>query len=139
MKLLLFFILQITTPLQRLQKLIDSVQNDNEVRTGIVAASIRSTQTGEYKIQYNAQKSVNSASTLKLVSTATALSVLSPTYRYQTFIEYDGSIIDSVLQGNIYVRGSGDPSFGSARGGMNFQQITNFFVQKIKGFFDALR
>ena len=134
MKLLLFFILQITTPLQRLQKLIDSVQNDNEVRTGIVAASIRSTQTGEYKIQYNAQKSVNSASTLKLVSTATALSVLSPTYRYQTFIEYDGSIIDSVLQGNIYVRGSGDPSFGSARGGMNFQQITNFFVQKIKGF-----
>ncbi|WP_394996429.1 D-alanyl-D-alanine carboxypeptidase/D-alanyl-D-alanine-endopeptidase [Emticicia sp.] len=134
MKLLLFFILQITTPLQRLQKLIDSVQNDKEVRTGIVAASIRSTQTGEYKIQYNAQKSVNSASTLKLVSTATALSVLSPTYRYQTFIEYDGSIIDSVLQGNIYVRGSGDPSFGSARGGMNFQQITNFFVQKIKGF-----
>jgi serine-type D-Ala-D-Ala carboxypeptidase/endopeptidase (penicillin-binding protein 4) len=134
MKLLLFFFLQINSPLERLQKLIDSVQNDSEIRTGIVAASIRSTQTGEYKIQYNAQKSVNSASILKLVSTATALCVLSPTYRYQTFIEYDGSLIDSVLQGNIYIRGTGDPSFGSARAGMNFQEITNFFVQKIKDF-----
>ncbi len=134
MKLLLFFFLQITSPLERLQKLIDSVQNDSEIRSGTVAASIRSTQTGEYKIQYNAQKSVNSASILKLVSTATALSVLSPTYRYQTFIEYDGSVIDSVLQGNLYIRGTGDPSFGSARIGMNFQQITGFFVQKIKDF-----
>ena len=134
MKLLLFFFLQITSPLERLQKLIDSVQNDTDVRTGIVAASIRSTQTGEYKIQYNAQKSVNSASILKLVSTATALSVLSSNYRYQTFIEYDGSIIDSVLHGNLYIRGTGDPSFGSARIGMNFQQITRFFVQKIKDF-----
>ena len=134
MKLLLFFILQITTPLERLQKLIDSVQNDTEISSGTVAASIRSTQTGEYKVQYNAQKSVNSASVLKLISTATALSVLSPNFRYQTFIEYDGSIIDSVLQGNLYIRGTGDPSFGSARAGMNFQQITAFFVQKIKDF-----
>ncbi|WP_435355605.1 D-alanyl-D-alanine carboxypeptidase/D-alanyl-D-alanine endopeptidase [Emticicia sp. SJ17W-69] len=134
MKLLLFFILQITSPLERLQKLIDSVQNDADIRTGIVAASIRSTQTGEYKIQYNAQKSVNSASTLKLISTATALSVLSPNYRFQTFLEHDGNIVDSVLQGNLYIRGTGDPSFGSSRVGMNFQQMTNFFVQKIKNF-----
>jgi serine-type D-Ala-D-Ala carboxypeptidase/endopeptidase (penicillin-binding protein 4) len=132
MKLLLFFFLQIINPIERLQKLIDSVQNDTEIRNGIVAASVRSTQSGEYKIQYNAQKSVNSASTLKLVSTATALSVLSPNFKFQTFIEYDGSIIDSVLQGNLYIRGTGDPSFGSARVGMGFQQIINLFAQKIK-------
>ncbi len=132
MKLFLFIFLQITTPLERLQKLIDSVQNDAEIRSGMVAASIRSTQTGAYKVQYNAQKSVNSASTLKLISTATALSVLSPSYRYQTFLEYDGSIIDSVLQGNLYIRGTGDPSLGSDRIGMSFQQLTKFFVEKIK-------
>jgi D-alanyl-D-alanine carboxypeptidase/D-alanyl-D-alanine-endopeptidase (penicillin-binding protein 4) len=134
MKLLFFIFLQITSPLERLQKLVDSVQNDVEIRSGIVAASIRSTQTGEYKLQFNAYKSVNSASTLKLVSTASALSVLSPNYRFQTFIEYDGSIIDSVLQGNIYIRGTGDPSLGSARVGMNLDEVTNLFVQKIKSF-----
>ena len=101
MKLLLVFFLQIISPLERLQKLVDSVQNDTEIRNGVVAASIRSTKTGEYKLQFNAHKSVNSASVLKLVSTASALSVLSPSYRFQTFIEYDGVITDSVLNGKI--------------------------------------
>jgi D-alanyl-D-alanine carboxypeptidase/D-alanyl-D-alanine-endopeptidase (penicillin-binding protein 4) len=133
MKVLIFFILQIASPLERLQKLVDSIQNDTEIKNGVVAASIRSTQTGDYKLQFNAHKSVNSASTLKLVSTASALSVLSPNYRFQTFIEYDGNIVDSVLQGNIYIRGTGDPSLGSSRVGMNLKDLTNLFVQKIRG------
>lgn len=87
MKLLLFILLQIFNPLERLQKLVDSVQNDPEIRNGVVAVSIRSTQTGEYKLQYNANKSVNSASVLKLVSTASALSVLGTNYCFQTFLE----------------------------------------------------
>lgn len=134
MKLLFIFFLQIISPLERLQKLVDSVQNDIEIRNGVVAASIRSTQTGEYKLQFNAHKSVNSASVLKLVSTASALSVLSPSFRFQTFIEYDGVITDSVLNGNIYIRGTGDPSLGSARIGLDFQAITKLFVKKIKDF-----
>lgn len=132
MKLFLFVLLQLSSPLEKFQQLLDSIQNDNEIRTGIVAASIRSTQTGEYKIQYNARKSVNSASTLKLVSTASALSVLGPNYRYQTFVEYDGTIADSVLRGNIYIRGTGDPSLGSSRVGLDFQQVINLFAQKIR-------
>lgn len=134
MKLLLFFLLQIFNPLERLQKLVDSVQNDPEIRNGVVAVSIRSTQTGEYKLQYNANKSVNSASVLKLVSTASALSVLGTNYCFQTFLEYDGVIVDSVLQGNVYIRGTGDPSFGSARIGSSVDLISKFFAQKIKNY-----
>jgi serine-type D-Ala-D-Ala carboxypeptidase/endopeptidase (penicillin-binding protein 4) len=134
MKLIFIFFLQILSPLERLQKLVDSVQNDVEIRNGVVAVSIRSTQTGESKLQYNANKSVNSASVLKLVSTASALSVLSPAYRFKTIIEYDGTIADSVLNGNIYIRGTGDPSFGSARVGPDFQSITKIFVKKIMAF-----
>ncbi|MDZ7934685.1 MAG: D-alanyl-D-alanine carboxypeptidase/D-alanyl-D-alanine-endopeptidase [Emticicia sp.] len=134
MKLLLFILLQIHSPLERLQKLVDSVQNDPEIRNGTVAASIRSTQTGEYKLQYNAHKSVNSASVLKLISTASALSVFGVNYRFQTFLEYDGIIIDSVLQGNIYIRGTGDPSLGSARIGSSADEISKFFAQKIKDY-----
>ncbi len=132
MHLFLFVLLQLSSPLEKFQQLLDSIQNDSEIRTGIVAASIRSTQTGEYKIQFNARKSVNSASTLKLVSTASALSVLGPNYRYQTYIEYDGTIADSVLRGNIYIRGTGDPSLGASRVGFDFQQVVNLFAQKIK-------
>jgi D-alanyl-D-alanine carboxypeptidase/D-alanyl-D-alanine-endopeptidase (penicillin-binding protein 4) len=132
MKLFLFILLQLSSPLEKFQQLLDSIQNDSEIQTGVVAASIRSTQTGEYKIQFNARKSVNSASTLKLISTASALSVLGPNYRYQTFVEHDGTIIDSVLKGNIYIRGTGDPSLGSSRVGLDFQQVVNLFAQKIR-------
>ena len=134
MKLFLFVLLQLSSPLEKFQQLLDSIQNDNEIRTGIVAASIRSTQTGEYKIQFNARKSVNSASTLKLVSTASALSVLGPDFRYHTFVEYDGILADSVLKGNVYIRGTGDPSLGSSRVGLDFQQVVNLFAQKIREF-----
>lgn len=134
MKFLFFIFLQITSPIEKLQKYIDSVQNDSDLKTGILAASIRSTVTGEYKIQTNAQKSVNSASTLKLVSTATALSLLSPNYKYQTFIEYDGDLIDGVLKGNVYIRGTGDPSLGSSRVGLDFQQTVALFAKQIKDF-----
>lgn len=132
MKIILFILLQISNPLERLQKLVDSVQNDPDIRNGIVAASIRSTKTGDYKLQYNAQKSVNSASVLKLASTASALSVFGSKYRFQTFLEYDGVIIDSVLKGNVYIRGTGDPSLGSKRIGSSVDEISRSFAQKIK-------
>ena len=134
MTILLFILLQISNPLERLKKLVDSVQNDPKIRNGVVAVSIRSTQTGEYKLQYNAHKSVNSASVLKLVSTASALSVLGTNYRFQTFLEHDGVIVDSVLQGNVYIRGTGDPSLGSPRIGSSVDVISMFFAQKIKDY-----
>nr|MCU0323742.1 D-alanyl-D-alanine carboxypeptidase [Spirosomataceae bacterium] len=132
MKLLLFIILQVSSPLQKLKNFIDSVQNDTELKNGILSATIRSTTNGEYKLLVNSEKSVNSASVLKLVSTATALSVLKPEFRYKTFFEYDGRIIDSTLHGNIYIRGTGDPSFGSSRVGIDYNTIFDEVISKIK-------
>ncbi len=61
------------------------------------------------------EQSVPSASTLKLVSTATVLSALGGDYTYPTYLEYDGLIVRDTLRGNLYLRGSGDPSLGSDR------------------------
>ena len=54
------------------------------------------------------------ASTMKLVTTATALEILRPDFCFKTRLEMDGSITaDSVLLGNLYIRGGGDPTLGS--------------------------
>ena len=63
----------------------------------------------------NERVSLSTASTLKLVTTATALATLGSTFSYTTTLEYDGIIKDSTLQGNLYLRGTGDPSLGSGR------------------------
>ena len=70
---------------------------------------------GQEVLGFNARQSLPSASTLKLITTATALSVLGPAYTYTTTLDYDGTIKDSVLTGNLYIRGTGDPSLGSWR------------------------
>lgn len=100
---------------QRLLGLIESLQSSPAVRFGTVALSVRRVRDGEEVIGYKARMSLPSASTLKLITTATALAVLGANYTYTTSLEYDGAIKDSVLTGNLYIRGTGDPSLGSWR------------------------
>ncbi len=101
--------------IQQLIRQVDEFQASPATRYGTVALSVRRVRDGEEFIGYNARMSLPSASTLKLITTATALAVLGPNYVYTTTLEYDGTIKDSVLTGNLYIRGTGDPSLGSWR------------------------
>lgn len=58
---------------------------------------------------YNADVSVNPASTMKLVTTYAALEMLGPTYQWRTEFYADGQLKDGVLNGNLYLKGGGDP------------------------------
>jgi D-alanyl-D-alanine carboxypeptidase/D-alanyl-D-alanine-endopeptidase (penicillin-binding protein 4) len=100
---------------QRLLQVVETFQAGPAVRFGTVALSVRRVRDGEELVGYNARMSLPSASTLKLITTATALAVLGSNYTYTTTLEYDGTIKDSVLTGNLYIRGTGDPSLGSWR------------------------
>ncbi|MDL2220974.1 D-alanyl-D-alanine carboxypeptidase/D-alanyl-D-alanine-endopeptidase [Parabacteroides sp. OttesenSCG-928-N08] len=71
-------------------------------------------RTGEVHYAFDADRMVTPASVLKLVTTITALELLGDDYCFPTTLEYDGEIRDGVLYGNLYIRGSGDPSLGSS-------------------------
>ena len=61
-------------------------------------------------------RSLIPASTMKLVTSATALEMLGPNKRFPTRIKYTGKIDSNcVLNGNIYIDGGGDPCLGSQR------------------------
>ena len=64
--------------------------------------------------EYNSYNSLVPASTMKIVTTAAALVSLGSYSSFKTTLQYDG-VIDSngVLQGNIYIKGGGDPTLGS--------------------------
>ena len=64
----------------------------------------------------NAYVPMMPASNMKLVTTAAALDVLGPGFRYQTRLYLDGPLAYGTLTGDLVVRGAGDPSFiGRAR------------------------
>ncbi len=49
------------------------------------------------------------ASTTKVPATVFALNVLGPDHRFETYLSYKGSISKGVLQGDLYLKGTGDP------------------------------
>lgn len=71
-------------------------------------------ETGRTVYAYDTLRQLTPASVLKTVTTATALELLGESYRFPTSLEYDGEIKEGVLQGNLYIKGSGDPSLGSS-------------------------
>lgn len=79
---------------------------------------------------YNENTPLVPASTTKLLTTETAMSLLGENYRWMTQLEYSGSIDENgVLNGNLYIVGSGDPSLGTNKAGAwSYRDIVSDFV-----------
>ncbi|WP_459252662.1 D-alanyl-D-alanine carboxypeptidase/D-alanyl-D-alanine endopeptidase [Paraburkholderia sediminicola] len=61
-------------------------------------------------VALNAGKPMMPASTMKLVTTYSGLSILGPDYRWRTSAYADGTLdANGVLHGNLYIQGTGDP------------------------------
>lgn len=56
-----------------------------------------------------ADRALNPASTMKLVTTYAGLEMLGPAYVWNTDVLTDGALTQDVLAGNLYLKGSGDP------------------------------
>lgn len=119
---------------EQFQKYIDGLATTPFMANGIMGISIKSVSTGKVLASHNTQKSLTPASTLKLISSATALATLGEDYSYSTKLEYSGQIADSVLTGDIIIKGAGDPSLGSWRIGKytDYKVLINHWAQKVK-------
>lgn len=71
---------------------------------------VRDLESGATLYDRNAEKTFVPASTLKLVTGAAALHGLGPDYRYATQVLATGPVRNGVLQGDLVVWGSGDPT-----------------------------
>ncbi len=87
---------------------------DTSLRHAQISFTIRDVASNSAVISYNSQKSCTPASVTKLITTATALEILGPEYRFKTILETDGYVDpEGTLQGNLYITGNGDPTLGS--------------------------
>ncbi len=82
----------------------------------------------------------------KLVTTATALDRLGPEARFETAVLADGGVAEGTLDGDLYLRGSGDPTFGSAALDRLAGLVADTGLERVNGrvwgdesFFDRLR
>ncbi|MBE8719929.1 D-alanyl-D-alanine carboxypeptidase/D-alanyl-D-alanine endopeptidase [Sphingobacterium pedocola] len=90
--------------------------DQSNLKNGIASLYVVDAKNGNVVFEKNSQIGLPTASTLKVITSITVLDILGPEYRYQTTLYYTGEI-DSlgVLQGDIVIQGSGDPTLGSDR------------------------
>jgi len=63
---------------------------------------------------FRSKKVMTPASSFKLLTTFTALKHLGPDYQFETILGYTGTVQkDGTLNGNLIVKGGGDPTLGS--------------------------
>ncbi len=85
------------------------------------------------RLSYKAGVAMNPASVMKLVTTFSALDILGPNFTWKTGFYTDGSLGKGVLNGNLIIKGGGDPKWVLERIEENFKTLQTLGVQRITG------
>ena len=85
------------------------------------------------RVSHRPQVPVNPASVMKLVTTYAALDLLGPAFVWTTPVYMDGPVRDGVLQGNLYLRGQGDPKLVVERLWLLLRRVQGAGIQQIQG------
>lgn len=101
---------------------VDAILDRPAFNNATVGIMIRSLPSNEVVYERDAHRSLVPASNQKLATAAIALYTLGSDFRYQTSVLSAGDIDDEgTLRGDLYLRGSGDPTLSMAR----LQELAN--------------
>lgn len=110
-------IAQTPTAATRYETARKSITDHPAFERGDISWSFRDLETGQELDAYQSKKLLIPASTVKLFTTGIALQKLGNFYQFETQIMVDGEVKKHQLKGNLVIKGSGDPSFGSGLAG----------------------
>lgn len=104
-----------TTSFECLKYAVEKLLHSDSMRHAAFGFYLSDPDSGKVILEFNSEQSLVPASVMKIVTTGTCLNKLGPDFHYTTRLQYDGTInkATKVLEGNIYIKGSGDPTLGS--------------------------
>ncbi len=142
MKKIVFIVLLSVSRAFLLQGQTDALRHflgSAELNQANVGVYMKNLSNGDVLADYRSEHVIPPASTQKILTSATALCVLGADFRFSTFLETDAKIENGVLKGNLYVRGTGDPTLGSQKIGDQMflykwvQALRKNGIKKIEG------
>ena len=80
-----------------------------------------------------ADRALNPASTMKLLTTYAGLEMLGPAYVWNTDVLSDGTLTQDVLAGNLYIKGAGDPKLTVENFWLLLRNLRARGVREIRG------
>lgn len=85
------------------------------------------------RVSVNAGQAMNPASVMKLVTTFAALELLGPAYTWKTDALVAAPPVDGVLNGDLHLRGSGDPKLTLEQFWLLLRQLRARGIREIRG------
>lgn len=85
------------------------------------------------RLAWRTQAQVNPASIMKLVTTYAALDLLGPAFTWTTPVYVDGPVRNGLLEGNLYIKGQGDPKLVLERLWLLLRRVQGLGIQGING------
>lgn len=98
-----------------------------------VAAMVQEVDGGRPRLSWQVAQAVNPASLMKLLTTDAALDLLGPAWTWSTPVWFDGKVHEGVLDGNLVIRGSGDPTLVLERLWLLLRRVRQQGVREIHG------
>ncbi len=123
----LFFNAQIST-------VIEGWKADKDLKSATLSFCVIDTKTGEVIAELNSHQYVIPASTQKVITTGAALGTLGAGYRYSTKIYHTGTFSKEtgIINGDIIIYGTGDPTLQSENFTKDTNQVTDKWAQVLK-------
>lgn len=121
-------------PYAGVKKAVQTITDHPDLEHAQWGFVLQEASSGTTIIAHQPDQTLLPASTMKTVTSAAALGLLGENYTFKTHLEIDGPIENGVLQGNVYLRGGGDPSLGSDRfsWGTDMEGVLAIWVNKLR-------
>ncbi|MDB5818528.1 MAG: peptidase [Rhizobacter sp.] len=116
---------------------VDAALARAKVPRDAISVVVQEAGTGASRIAWQGGRAVNPASVFKLVTTYAALEKLGAAYTWTTPLWLQGPVVnagpDGVLDGNLVIKGSGDPTLVLERLWLMLRRVRQLGVHEIRG------
>ena len=112
---------------------VRSILDVRQVPDDTLSIYVEDLESGDAVLEWYPDEPRNPASTMKLLTTLVALDVLGPAYRWKTDVYALGDIVDGRLEGDLLLKGYGDPFLVTERAWQMLRRIRHEGIDEIAG------
>ncbi|CAN5684420.1 D-alanyl-D-alanine carboxypeptidase/D-alanyl-D-alanine-endopeptidase [soil metagenome] len=98
-----------------------------------IVAVVQEVSGSRPRLAWRTDQPVNPASLMKLTTTFAGLDLLGPAFSWATPVWLQGNVRDGVLEGNLVIKGSGDPKLVLERLWLMLRRVQQLGVREIRG------
>lgn len=117
----------------RVRQALQDIINDPALAPADFGLSVTRASDGASLAEFGADLRINPASNAKLATSAAALALLKPEFRFKTEYYIKGRVKEGVLWGDLIVKGYGDPTVVSERLMRVANELYLYGIERVRG------